>query len=75
MTIRRYADPFQEALTLHDAMNQLFSQSFVRPGWFSNTSQAWAVPVDVYETEQGYQVRALLPGIQPQEHHIDQGAI
>jgi len=67
MTIRRYADPFQEALTLHDAMNQLFSQSFVRPGWFSNTSQAWAVPVDVYETEQGYQVRALLPGIQPQD--------
>ena len=67
MTIRRYSDPFQEALTLHDAMNQLFAQSFVRPGWFANSSQAWAVPVDVFETGQGYQVRALLPGIQPQD--------
>ena len=67
MTIRRYSDPFQEALTLHDAMNQLFAQSFVQPGWFSNTSQAWAVPVDAFETDHGYQVRALLPGIQPED--------
>ena len=67
MAIRRYSDPFQEALTLHDAMNQLFSQSFVRPGWFANTPQAWAVPVDVFETQQGYQVHALLPGVQPED--------
>ena len=67
MVIRRFSDPFQEALTLHDAMNQLFAQSFVRPRWTAGSSQAWAVPVDVFETEQGYQVRALLPGMQPQD--------
>jgi HSP20 family protein len=67
MTIRRLSDPFQEALTLHDAMNQLFAQSFVRPGWTTSSSRAWAVPIDVFETEQGYQVRALLPGMQPQD--------
>jgi HSP20 family protein len=67
MVIRRFSDPFQEALTLHDAMNQLFAQSFVRPGWTAGYSQVWAVPVDVFETEQGYQVRALLPGIQPED--------
>lgn len=67
MVIRRFSDPFQEALTLHDAMNQLFAQSFVRPGWTAGSPQAWAVPVDVFETDQGYQVRALLPGIQPKD--------
>jgi HSP20 family protein len=67
MTIRRLSDPFQEALTLHDAVNQLFAQSFVRPGWTASSSQAWAVPIDVFETEQGYQVRALLPGMQPED--------
>lgn len=67
MVIRRYSDPFKEALTLHDAMNELFAQSFVRPGLLGNSSQAWAVPIDVFETEQGYQVRALLPGIQPED--------
>ncbi len=67
MVIRRLSDPFQEALTLHDAMNQLFSQSFVRPGWTAGSTQAWYVPIDVYETEQGYHVRALLPGIRPED--------
>lgn len=67
MAIRRLSDPFQEALTLHDAMNQLFAQSFVRPGWTTSSSQAWTVPIDVFETEQGYQVRALLPGMNPED--------
>jgi HSP20 family protein len=67
MTIWRRSDPFQEALTLHDAINQLFAQSFVRPGWGANSSPTLAVPVDVFETEQGYQVRALLPGMQSQD--------
>jgi HSP20 family protein len=67
MMVWRRSDPFQEALTLHDAMNQLFAQSFVRPGWAATSSSALSVPVDVFETEQGYQVRALLPGMQPQD--------
>ncbi len=67
MVIRRLSDSFQEALTLHDAMNQLFAQSFVRPGWSPGISQAWPVPIDVFETEQGYHVRALLPGMKPED--------
>ncbi len=67
MVIRRLSDPFQEALTLHDAMNQLFAQSFVRPGWSSGSTQAWPVPIDVFETEQGYHVRALLPGMKAED--------
>lgn len=67
MIIRRHSDPFQEALTLHDAMNQLFAQTFVRPTWATSSSPALAIPIDVFETEQGYHVYALLPGMQPQD--------
>jgi HSP20 family protein len=65
-TIMRY-DPFGEMLSLRDAMSSLFEQSFVNPSWRSTTSQSWAAPVNVYETEQGYQVYVLLPGIKPED--------
>jgi HSP20 family protein len=65
-TIMRY-DPFAEMLSLRDAMNSLFEQSYVNPSWRSTTSQSWAAPVNVYETEHGYQVYVLLPGIKPEE--------
>ena len=55
-------DPFNEMLSLRDAMNRLFEQSFVQPmSLFRSTT--WNVPMDVYETEQGYQIKALLPGV------------
>ncbi len=60
-TLMRY-DPFREAISLRNAVDQLFEQSFVRPNWFGNVSSAGSLvaPMDVYETEQGYQVRLLL---------------
>lgn len=67
MTTSRRSDPLSEALTLRDAMNQLFAQSFVNPGWNLSRSQALAAPVDVFETGQGYQVRVLLAGMKPDD--------
>jgi HSP20 family protein len=61
-TLMRF-DPFREVLSLRDAMNQLFEDSFVQPGWFTSGPSAIAAPMDVYETEQGYQVHVLLPGV------------
>lgn len=66
LTLKRY-DPFQEVLSLHDAMNQLFTQSFVQPGWNSTGSQALTTPINVFETDQGYQVHVLLPGMNPED--------
>lgn len=60
-------DPVQEVLGLRDAMNQLFEESFVRPTWRRSALSTLSVPVDVFETENGYQVKALLPGIKPEE--------
>jgi len=63
----RRSDPLREALSLHEAINQLFAQSFVQPGWSQGYSPALAAPVDVFETEHGYQMRVLLPGMKPEE--------
>jgi HSP20 family protein len=67
MTVVRRLNPLSEALTLHDAMNQLFAQSFVQPDWSTNRSSSLAAPVDVFESEQTYHVHALLPGIAPED--------
>jgi HSP20 family protein len=65
-TIMRY-DPFREALSLRNALDQLFEQSFVRPSWGSSGATGAGVPMNVYETEQRYQVQALLPGVKPED--------
>ena len=65
MTINRY-DPFREALSLRNAIDQLFSQSFVSPSWYSGSSQGIA-PMNVHETENGYRVDVSLPGVKPED--------
>jgi HSP20 family protein len=65
-TLMRF-DPFREALSLRDAMNRLFEESFVRPGWYSNGFSSVSAPLDLYETEHGYQVHVLLPGVKPED--------
>ncbi len=67
MTIVRRFSPLSEALTLHDAMNQLFAQSFVQPEWSTGRSSSLSAPVDVFEVEQTYHVHVLLPGVAPEE--------
>ncbi|HWQ14372.1 MAG TPA: Hsp20/alpha crystallin family protein [Roseiflexaceae bacterium] len=60
-------DPFQEMTTLRDAMNQLLTESFVRPrGW----AGAGQVPLDLYETEQEYVAKLAVPGLRPDNFEI-----
>ncbi|GCE51401.1 HSP20 family protein [Thermosporothrix hazakensis] len=66
MTMLKRYDPFNELFTLRDAMNRLFDQSFVHPaGLF--TEAVNQIPVNVLETEQGYEVQALLPGVKAED--------
>jgi HSP20 family protein len=59
-------DPWREMLSLRDAMNRLFEQSFVNSTWFNGTRRL-TVPLNISETEQGYQVQAFLPGVRPED--------
>jgi HSP20 family protein len=65
-TLMRY-DPFREALRLRDAMEQFFAQSFMRPNGGIRGTEAKGVLIDVFETEHGYQVKVLLPGIKQED--------
>jgi len=64
-SMTRY-DPFREGLTLRNAMDQLFSQSFVHPSWMGG-SQMIPAPTDVCETDRGYEVNIALPGVKPED--------
>jgi len=69
MTMMRW-EPFREMMSLRNAMDKLFEESFVRP------SRVWPelgeadVPLDVYQTENEFVVKASLPGIKPDEVEI-----
>lgn len=64
--INRY-DPFREALSLRDAMDRLFQESYVRPATLAGNA---GVPVDLHETEQGYTLDVSLPGWKPEDVNI-----
>jgi len=69
MSIERW-DPFHEAISLRDAMNLLFQDSFVRPGGVPAQSGLAALPLDVSETENEFVVKASMSGIKPDDVQI-----
>jgi len=56
-------------LPLRDAVNQLFAESWVRPFSGSAGNGQNYLPIDLYETDEAYFVKAFVPGISPE--HLD----
>jgi len=69
MAVERW-DPFREAISLRDAMNSLLQESFVRPGGMQGQSGHSTLPLDVTENENGFVVKASLPGVKPEDVEI-----
>jgi HSP20 family protein len=67
-TITRW-DPFQDVLSLREAMNQLMEESFVRPA-AAQGSKNFVPALDFSETAEGYLVEAALPGVKPEDVEI-----
>jgi len=61
-------EPFKELMSLRQAMDRLFEESFVRPsrllGLFSEEAMP---PIDMYQTAKEVVVKAALPGVKPDE--------
>lgn len=61
--------PLRDFMTLRDAMDRLFEDSFVSPGrWFNITSNGNGngyLPLDIYETPEEIVLRAYVPGVTP----------
>ncbi len=65
-------DPAREMVSLREAMDRLFEESFLRPGLLGgNDSASVQMPLDMYETEDEVVVKAAIPGCQARGHRRD----
>ncbi len=64
-------EPFRDLISLREAMDRLFEESFIRPraGWLAPLG-AEALAVDVYETDQDVVVKSSVPGVKPDDIDI-----
>lgn len=69
MSISRW-EPFKEMITLREAMDRLFEDSFVRPGWIGVFEARSYLPMDVYTTKDAIVIRASVPGVKPDDVEI-----
>lgn len=69
-------EPMRDFVTLRDAMDRLFEESFVQPGWTmlsrrpEGGSAAWRLPVDIYTTPDEIVIMANVPGVDPESVQI-----
>ena len=71
-------NPFSEALSMRDAIDRLFSETFSRPGaLWSHTAPMTYFPFDVYESGEEVFVRAAIPGADPNQIElvVNQGVL
>jgi HSP20 family protein len=61
-------DPFQDMLSLREAMNQLMEESYVRPN--GTRGQGFVPALDLSETAEGFLVEAAVPGLKPEDVEI-----
>ena len=72
MTVARW-DPFRDLVTLREAMDRLFEESYVRPGtrWTASSDEGrCALPIDVYATDEEVVIVAAVPGMDPKDVDI-----
>jgi HSP20 family protein len=63
--------PFSELISLRQAMDKLFEDSFVTPSRLLNTfGPGVTTPIDMYHTANEVVVKAALPGVKPEEVDI-----
>ena len=71
MAIERW-HPFTDLMSLRQAMDRLFEDSFVRPSrTLEALSEVAAPALDIYQTPSEVVVKAALPGVKPEDVNID----
>ncbi|HEU65578.1 MAG TPA: Hsp20/alpha crystallin family protein [Chloroflexi bacterium] len=71
MAIERW-QPFTDLMSLRQAMDRLFEDSFVRPSRALAAIGEIGVPaLDVYQTPNEVVIKAALPGVKPEDVSID----
>lgn len=70
MSMQRW-DPFDDMLSLRDAMDRLLQESFVRPAGSLFSAGRGSLPLDLSENENSYTVHATMPGVNPDDVQIN----
>lgn len=71
MSMVRRTSPFGELLSLRQAMDRLFEDSYVRPrSWGTGSGEGHTLPLDIYATPDAVVVEAALPGVKPEDVDI-----
>lgn len=71
MAIEKW-QPFSELISLRQAMDRLFEDSFVRPSrGVAALGEVAAPALDIYQTPTEIVVKAALPGLKPEDVSID----
>jgi HSP20 family protein len=66
--VTRLSPLFRDFVTLRDAVDRLFEESFVDPGRFlSIGAGSRSMPLEIYETPDAVTVKALVPGVAPSD--------
>lgn len=69
MALSRW-EPFREMMSLREAMDRLFEESFVWPSRVMGAGGRTTFPLDVRERDDTYEIRAELPGVRPEDLDI-----
>ena len=70
MAIERW-HPLTDLMSLRQAMDRLFEDSFVRPSRFLTLGETAEPALEVYQTPDEVVVKAALPGLKPEDVSID----
>jgi len=64
-------EPFRDLISLREAMDRLFEDSFVRPtGGQMVPAGTGTLAVDMYETDEAIVVKSAIPGVDPENLDI-----
>lgn len=64
-------DPAREMMSLRDAMDRLFEESFLPSAFLgAGETPAASLPVDMYETDTNVVVKATIPGVKPEDIEV-----
>ena len=71
MTMRRW-EPMGNMMSLRNAMDRLFEDSFIRPSryWPEVGAGESLLDLDIYQTDNDVVVKASIPGVKPEEVDI-----
>ncbi len=69
MTMMRW-EPFRDLMSLRQAMDRLFEDSFVQPSRLWPGPGGGDIALDVYQTANDVVIKAALPGVKPEQVDI-----